>query len=155
MGKPLKALLRSIDVLHDFTVPQFRVKMDLVPGLVTYVWFTPTRTGKFDLLCEELCGIAHFTMRGKVVVEEEPAFAGVVERLSDVRANDGAGARRSRGGPGALRCLCRLPWRAGGGQSGAECAEAERAGGLVPETATAATSRPAPVARTRRTRSAR
>jgi cytochrome c oxidase subunit 2 len=74
MGKPLKALLRSIDVLHDFTVPQFRVKMDLVPGLVTYVWFTPIRTGKFDLLCEELCGIAHFTMRGKVIVEEEAAF---------------------------------------------------------------------------------
>jgi cytochrome c oxidase subunit II len=73
-GKPLKALLRSIDVLHDFTVPQFRVKMDLVPGLVTYVWFTPTRTGNFDLLCEELCGIAHFTMRGKVIVDEEPAF---------------------------------------------------------------------------------
>jgi cytochrome c oxidase subunit 2 len=74
VGKPVKALLRSVDVLHDFTVPQFRVKMDLVPGLVTYVWFSPTRTGKFDILCEELCGIAHFTMRGKVIVEEESAF---------------------------------------------------------------------------------
>jgi cytochrome c oxidase subunit 2 len=74
VGRPVKALLRSIDVLHDFAVPQFRVKMDLVPGLVTYIWFTPTRTGKFDLLCEELCGVAHFTMRGKVVVEEEGAF---------------------------------------------------------------------------------
>src|SRR3990172_10193222 len=74
IGKPVKALLRSKDVLHDFAVPQFRVKMDLVPGLVSYVWFTPTRTGKFDLLCEELCGIAHFTMRGKVVVEEERAY---------------------------------------------------------------------------------
>jgi cytochrome c oxidase subunit 2 len=74
LGKPVKALLRSVDVLHDFAVPQFRVKMDLVPGLVTYVWFTPTRTGKFDLLCEELCGLAHYTMRGKVVVEEERAF---------------------------------------------------------------------------------
>jgi cytochrome c oxidase subunit 2 len=74
IGRPFKALLRSTDVNHDFTVPQFRVKMDLVSGLVTYIWFTPTRTGKFDLLCEELCGIAHFTMRGKVVVEEERAF---------------------------------------------------------------------------------
>jgi cytochrome c oxidase subunit 2 len=74
VGKTVKALLRSVDVLHDFAVPQFRVKMDLVPGLVTYAWFTPTRTGKFDLLCEELCGTAHFTMRGKVVVEEERAF---------------------------------------------------------------------------------
>jgi cytochrome c oxidase subunit II len=74
VGRPVKVLLRSIDVLHNFAVPQFRVKMDLVPGLVTYVWFTPTRTGKFDLLCEELCGLAHFSMRGKVVVEEEGAF---------------------------------------------------------------------------------
>ncbi|MCZ6731518.1 MAG: c-type cytochrome [Gammaproteobacteria bacterium] len=74
IGRPVKALLRSTDVLHDFAVAQFRVKMDLVPGLVTYVWFTPTRTAKFDLLCEELCGIGHYTMRGKVVVEEEAAF---------------------------------------------------------------------------------
>jgi len=74
IGKPVKVLLRSKDVLHNFSVAQIRVKMDLVPGLVTYVWFTPTRTGKFDLLCEELCGVAHFTMRGKVVVEEDKAF---------------------------------------------------------------------------------
>jgi cytochrome c oxidase subunit 2 len=74
IDKPVKVLLRSKDVLHNFSVAQIRVKMDLVPGLVTYVWFTPTRTGKFDILCEELCGIAHFTMRGKVVVEEERAF---------------------------------------------------------------------------------
>jgi cytochrome c oxidase subunit 2 len=74
LGKPVKAELRSLDVLHDFAVPQFRVKMDLVPGLVSYVWFTPTRTGTFDLLCMELCGIAHYTMRGKVTVEEESAF---------------------------------------------------------------------------------
>lgn len=80
VGRPVKALLRSIDVLHDFAVPQFRVKMDLVPGLVTYIWFTPTRTGQFDLLCEELCGLAHFTMRGRVIVEEEKAFQAWLSR---------------------------------------------------------------------------
>ena len=74
IGKPVKLLLRSVDVLHDFTVPQFRVKMDLVPGLVTHLWFTPTRTGKYDVLCEELCGVAHFAMRGRVVVDDEGAF---------------------------------------------------------------------------------
>lgn len=74
VGKPIKLLLRSKDVLHDFTVAQLRVKMDLVPGLVTYVWFTPTRTGRFDLLCEELCGVAHFAMRGQVVVESESDY---------------------------------------------------------------------------------
>jgi cytochrome c oxidase subunit 2 len=74
IGKPVKVLLRSKDVLHNFSVAQIRVKMDLVPGLVTYIWFTPTLAGKYDILCEELCGIAHFTMRGKLVVEEERAF---------------------------------------------------------------------------------
>jgi len=74
IGRPVKALLRSIDVVHNFAVPQFRAKMDLVPGMVTYFWITPTRSGKFDLLCNELCGVAHYAMRGKVVVEEERAF---------------------------------------------------------------------------------
>jgi cytochrome c oxidase subunit 2 len=74
VGKPVQLLLRSIDVLHNFTVPQFRAKMDLVPGMVTYFWVTPTRPGKFDILCNELCGVGHYAMRGKVVVEEEQAF---------------------------------------------------------------------------------
>lgn len=74
VGKPVKLLLRSKDVLHNFTVPQFRVKMDMVPGMITYMWFTPTRTGEYDVLCEELCGLAHFAMRGRVVVDEEDVF---------------------------------------------------------------------------------
>jgi cytochrome c oxidase subunit II len=74
LDQPVKLLLRSKDVLHNFTVAQFRVKMDLVPGLVSYMWFTPTRTGRFEVLCEELCGIAHHAMRGTVVVDEPRDF---------------------------------------------------------------------------------
>ncbi len=74
LDRPVKVLLRSIDVLHDFYVPEFRSKMDMVPGMVTYFWFTPIRTGTFDILCFELCGIGHHTMRSAVVVEEESAF---------------------------------------------------------------------------------
>jgi len=69
-----KFVLRSKDVLHNFTVPQFRVKMDLVPGMTPYAWLKPTRAGRYDIMCEELCGIAHFAMRGVVVVEEQAAF---------------------------------------------------------------------------------
>jgi cytochrome c oxidase subunit 2 len=69
-----KFVLRSKDVLHNFTVPQFRVKMDLVPGMTPYAWLTPNRIGRYDIMCEELCGIAHFAMRGSVVVEERPDF---------------------------------------------------------------------------------
>ena len=74
IDRPVKALLRSKDVLHNFTVRQFRVKMDLVPGLVTYLWLTPTKVGTYEILCEELCGLGHFTMRGRVIVEEQEDF---------------------------------------------------------------------------------
>jgi len=74
VNKPVKLVLRSKDVLHDFYVPHFRAKMDLVPGIVTYFWMTPTRTGTYEILCAELCGVGHHMMRGTVVVEEQQAF---------------------------------------------------------------------------------
>jgi cytochrome c oxidase subunit 2 len=74
VGKPVKMLLRSIDVLHDFYVPEFRAKMDMIPGTVTYFWFTPTRTGTFEVLCAELCGVGHPQMRGTVVVDNEADY---------------------------------------------------------------------------------
>ncbi len=67
-------MLRSIDVLHDFYVPEFRAKMDMVPGTVTYFWFTPTRTGEFEILCAELCGVGHAYMRGYVQVVDEADY---------------------------------------------------------------------------------
>ncbi|MCW3475680.1 cytochrome c oxidase subunit II [Limobrevibacterium gyesilva] len=74
VGKPVKVLLRSIDVVHDFYVPEFRAKMDLMPGLVTHFWFTPTRTGTFEILCAGFCGIGHPQMRGNVVVDNEADY---------------------------------------------------------------------------------
>ena len=69
---------------HQFAVPQFRVKMDMVPGMVTHFWLTPTRTGSFDALCEQLCGMAHFAMRGRVVVDEEAKYEDVARGAADV-----------------------------------------------------------------------
>ncbi|MBS9404089.1 c-type cytochrome [Halomonas sp. TRM85114] len=90
VGRPVKMLLRSKDVLHNFKVAPFRAKMDAVPGQTTYFWFTPSRTGEFEAVCAELCGIAHFAMRGRVeVVEperfdawlaEQPTYGELVER---------------------------------------------------------------------------
>ncbi len=79
VGRPVKVLLRSIDVLHDFYVPEFRAKMDMIPGSVTYFWFTPVRTGTFDVLCAELCGSGHPMMRGRVMVQTEADYQAWLE----------------------------------------------------------------------------
>ena len=73
-NRPVKILLRSIDVLHNFYVPQFRSKMDAVPGTITYYWFEPNKNGDYEVLCAEYCGVAHYAMRGKVVVENEDSY---------------------------------------------------------------------------------
>ena len=70
----IKLNLRSIDVLHNFYVPQFRAKMDMVPGMITTYWFTPIRTGEFEILCAEYCGTSHYAMRGWVSVDEEADY---------------------------------------------------------------------------------
>jgi cytochrome c oxidase subunit 2 len=74
VDKPVKLLLRAVDTLHDFYVPQFRAKMDMIPGSVTYYWFTPTRTGTFEALCAELCGTGHPYMRGIVIVDAQADY---------------------------------------------------------------------------------
>ena len=74
VNQPYKALLRSNDVLHDFFVPEFRAKMDSVPGMITYFWFEPTKEGKYEILCAELCGWGHYTMRGWVEIDTREDF---------------------------------------------------------------------------------
>jgi cytochrome c oxidase subunit II len=74
LDRPVKVLLRSHDSLHDFFVPQFRARMNIVPGQVSSFWFTPTRAGRFEAMCAQLCGVGHPDMRGFVVIEDEAAF---------------------------------------------------------------------------------
>ncbi len=74
IGKPVKMVLRAVDVLHDFYVPELRAKMDAIPGMITYFWFTPTRTGSFDVLCAELCGVGHAQMRGTLIIDNETDY---------------------------------------------------------------------------------
>lgn len=74
LNKPVKMLLRSHDVLHDFFVPQFRARMNIVPGQVSSFWFTPTEPGRYEAMCAQLCGVGHPNMRGTVIVEDEASF---------------------------------------------------------------------------------
>ena len=107
VGKPVKVLLRSIDVLHDFYVPEFRAKMDMVPGMVTYFWFTPTRTGTFEVLCAELCGVGHAVDARhaswsrprrdyQAWLDEQPTFAQASQATARLRPRDGNRLGRKR-----------------------------------------------------------
>ena len=73
-NRPVKILLRSVDVLHNWYVPQFRAKMDAVPGVVTFYWFEPNKVGEYEVLCAEYCGVGHYAMRGTVIVQDEQNY---------------------------------------------------------------------------------
>ncbi|MBS2021002.1 MAG: cytochrome c oxidase subunit II [Deltaproteobacteria bacterium] len=68
MGRPVRLLLTSQDVIHSFYVPEFRIKKDAVPGRYTQTWFQATKTGRFQVLCAEYCGGGHSIMRADVIV---------------------------------------------------------------------------------------
>ena len=73
-GRPVDFRVKTDDVIHDFWVPQFRLKTDAVPGLTTDIRTTPNRNGTYQVVCAELCGIGHSTMRQQVRVVPERAF---------------------------------------------------------------------------------
>ena len=74
VNRPAEIRLRAKDVLHSFFVPAFRVKQDAVPGMTVSLWFTPTQTGTFEIACAELCGVGHYAMRGRILVQTQEEF---------------------------------------------------------------------------------
>jgi len=70
LGRPVKVIFTSEDVLHSLYIPAFRVKADAIPGRYSSIWFTPTRVGEYHLFCAEYCGTKHSGMVGSVVVME-------------------------------------------------------------------------------------
>jgi len=75
LGRPVRLLMTSQDVIHSFFVPAFRLKQDVVPGRYTALSFTPIRLGTYDLYCAEYCGTEHSVMRGQVIVLPAAEFA--------------------------------------------------------------------------------
>jgi cytochrome c oxidase subunit 2 len=69
VGRNVEFVLTAEDVIHSFWVPVFRLKQDAVPGMTIHAWVQPTRTGEFELACAELCGMGHYRMKARVVVQ--------------------------------------------------------------------------------------
>ena len=74
VGQPVKLMMTSEDVIHDFYLPAFRIKQDVLPGRYTSVWFEASKAGVYQLFCAEYCGTQHSGMIGRVVVLEPVEF---------------------------------------------------------------------------------
>lgn len=74
LGQPVKLTMTSEDVIHDFFLPAFRVKQDVLPGRYTSLWFEATKAGEYPLYCAEYCGTQHSGMIGRIVVLEPAEF---------------------------------------------------------------------------------
>ncbi len=93
--------MEALDVIHSFWVPEWRMKKDVVPGLTTHITATPDREGSYSLICTELCGIGHSTMRAPVVVETQEEFDAWIAEQEGERG--GRGRRRARRRDGRRR----------------------------------------------------
>ena len=74
VNQPVELILNSQDVIHSFYVRELRVQQDMVPGMQIPVRFTPTRTGKYEIACTQLCGLGHYRMRAYLEVVSEKDF---------------------------------------------------------------------------------
>jgi len=74
VDRPIFASLQSKDVIHCFFLPQFRIKQDVIPGMVTHISFEAKKTGVFDIACAQHCGLGHYRMRGSLTVQSEEDF---------------------------------------------------------------------------------
>lgn len=83
--------LESKDVIHSFSVPVFRLKQDVIPGRVITGWFTPTKTGTYDIQCTEICGVGHGLMPAKIVIQTAEEHAAWVAEKSSVAVASAAG----------------------------------------------------------------
>jgi cytochrome c oxidase subunit 2 len=99
VGRPVKLIMTSQDVIHSLFMPVFRIKQDVLPGRYTMLWFTATRPGDYHLFCSQYCGTEHAQMIGHVVVMEPAAFERWLEsgNASQSMAQEGAARFRQYG----------------------------------------------------------
>jgi cytochrome c oxidase subunit 2 len=87
VGKDVRLILASEDVIHDFFVPAFRVKMDVVPGHYNTMWFRPNKPGRYHFFCSQYCGTNHALMGGWVTVMEPADYAAWLSGTSGAEGN--------------------------------------------------------------------
>ncbi len=86
VNTPVVVQLGATDVIHSFSLPNFRVKQDAIPGMINRLWFAAKETGTFDIACAQHCGVHHYKMRGQLMVLSESDFKAWAQNASALSA---------------------------------------------------------------------
>ncbi len=96
VNRPVIIELSSKDVIHNFALPHMRIAQDAVPGQIIPMWFTPIKTGSYEVVCGQLCGLGHYSMKGLVVVDTEENFQAWLKEQAELAGNTVAPAPLDR-----------------------------------------------------------
>jgi cytochrome c oxidase subunit II len=126
-NRPVKVNVNTLDVLHSFWVPAFRLKIDAVPGQTDVVRFTPNRIGVYEVVCAELCGAGHSTMRVRALVVSPQRF----QQFAAAKLKPATGVVKGGGGGGATAALGKTVFTGEGGCGACHTLSAAGTNGMV------------------------
>jgi cytochrome c oxidase subunit 2 len=90
VNRPVIGELSSKDVIHDFFLPHMRIGADATPGSRIPLWFTPIKTGTYEVICAQLCGLGHYSMKGSLVVDTPEDYQAWLKERAELAGTQGA-----------------------------------------------------------------
>ncbi|PYJ69771.1 MAG: hypothetical protein DME75_10430 [Verrucomicrobia bacterium] len=102
VNRPVILELASKDVIHDFFLPHMRIAGDAIPGSLIPIWFTPLKTGTYEVICGQLCGLGHYSMKGSLVVDTPEDYQTWLKERAELAGTQGgppAGAPKAENPP--------------------------------------------------------
>jgi len=90
VNRPVIVELSSKDVIHAFALPNMRMQQDAIPGQLIPIWFTPIKTGTYEIICGQLCGLGHYSMKGTLVVDNPPEYQAWLKERAELSGSQNA-----------------------------------------------------------------
>jgi cytochrome c oxidase subunit II len=90
INRPVIIELSSKDVIHNFALPHMRIAQDAIPGSIIPMWFKPIKTGTYEVICGQLCGLGHYSMKGTVVVDSPEDYQGWLKERAEMGGTQAA-----------------------------------------------------------------
>ena len=90
VNRPVIIEITSKDVIHNFALPHMRAAQDAIPGQIIPMWFTPIKVGTYEVICGQLCGLGHYSMKGTVVVDTPEAYQAWLKERAELGGSQAA-----------------------------------------------------------------